>query len=127
MRQYLGMKGLAAAALVLSLAGPAMAQDVTIVLNEEPANLDPCEVASDFIGRVALGNIFEALTRRDAATGELKPALAISWEENDDSSWTFTLRDGVKFHDGTVMDAATVKHAMERTLDKTGSIISEPA
>jgi ABC-type transport system substrate-binding protein len=56
--------GLAAAVLALSVTAAAIAQeqDVTIVLNEEPANLDPCEVASDFIGRVALNNIFEALT-----------------------------------------------------------------
>ena len=111
---------LSAAAVAVLIAGSANAQDpdVTIVLNEEPANLDPCEAASDFIGRVALGNIFEALTRRDPASGELLPALATAWEENDDSSWTFTLRDGVTFHDGSAMDAAAVKHAMERTLDQ---------
>lgn len=95
------------------------ADTVTIVLNEEPANLDPCEVASDFIGRVALGNIYEALTVRDVQTGEVKPALASSWEEGDDNSWTFTLTDGVTFHDGAAMDAAAVKFAMERTLDDT--------
>lgn len=99
--------------------GVAYANSVTIVLNEEPANLDPCEAASDFIGRVALGNIFEALTARDASTGDLQPALATSWQEGDDNSWTFTLRSGVTFHDGTTMDAAAVKHAMDRTLDDT--------
>ena len=119
MRQVFRKGALAAAALTLLLAGTAFAQDVTIVLNEEPANLDPCEVASDFIGRVALGNIFEALTRRDVTTGEVLQALATSWEEGDDNSWTFTLREGVKFHDGSVLDAAAVKHAMDRTLDDT--------
>lgn len=118
-RGVLRKGGLVATALTLLLAGTAFAQDVTIVLNQEPSNLDPCEVASDHIGRVALGNIFEALTRRDATSGELLPALATSWEEGDDSSWTFTLREGVKFHDGSVMDAAAVKYAMDRTLDDT--------
>jgi peptide/nickel transport system substrate-binding protein len=105
--------------LTLSAATGAAAQeqDVSIVLNEEPANLDPCEVASDFIGRVALNNIFEALTRRDVETGEVLPALATSWEEGENNAWTFTLRDGVTFHDGTPMTAASVKHAMDRTLD----------
>lgn len=111
--------GAAAVALTMLMAGSVMAQDVTIVLNEEPSNLDPCEVASDFVGRVALGNIFEALTSRDPHTGELKAALATSWEEGDGNSWTFTLRDGVVFHDGTPMDAAAVKFAMDRTLDDT--------
>jgi peptide/nickel transport system substrate-binding protein len=119
MRRVFRKRVLLAAVLTLSLTGTAFAQDVTIVLNEEPANLDPCEVASDFIGRVGLGNIFEALTRRDTARGELLPALATSWEEGDGNSWTFTLREGVKFHDGSVMDAAAAKHAMDRTLDDT--------
>ena len=111
--------GLAAAILTLSVTGSATAQEqaVTIVVNEEPANLDPCEAASDFIGRVALGNIFEALTRRDVETGEVLPALATGWEEGENNAWTFTLRDGVTFHDGTPMTAASVKHAMDRTLD----------
>lgn len=118
-RRVIRKGGLMATALSLLLAGTVIAQDVTIVLNEEPANLDPCEVASDFIGRVALGNIFEGLTRRDVTTGELLPALATSWEEGDENSWMFTLREGVTFHDGSAMDAAAVKHAMERTLDDT--------
>ena len=50
-------------------------------------------------------------------TGELLPALSTSWEEGDGNSWTFTLREGVKFHDGSAMDADAVKHAMDRTLD----------
>ena len=49
------------------------------------------------------------------------PALATSWEEGDDSSWTFTLREGVKFHDGSVMDAAAVKknHRVNWPLDRS--------
>jgi peptide/nickel transport system substrate-binding protein len=119
MKNSIRIGGLAAAILALSVAGTATAQeqDVTIVLNEEPANLDPCEAASDFIGRVALNNIFEALTRRDVETGEVLPALATGWEEGENNAWTFTLREGVTFHDGTPMTAASVKHALDRTLD----------
>ena len=109
------------ATLLAALLGSGMAHadSVTVVLDEEPANLDPCEVANDFVGRVALGNIFEGLTARDPETGNVLPALATSWEEGADNSWTFTLREGVLFHDGTPMDAAAVKYAMERTLDDT--------
>lgn len=111
--------GLATTLLALSLASGAIAQDydVTIVLNEEPTSLDPCEIASDHIGRVAF-NIFEGLTRRDVATGEVLPALATEWTETDNNSWEFTIREGVKFHDGTPMTAASVKYAIERTLNK---------
>ncbi len=117
MKRSIRTGGLAAAILAMAGAAFAQEQDITIVVNEEPANLDPCEVASDFIGRIALGNIYEALTRRDVATGEVLPALATSWEEGDDNAWTFTLREGVTFHDGTAMTAVSVKYAMERTLD----------
>jgi peptide/nickel transport system substrate-binding protein len=112
--------GLAASLFMLSMAGTALAADydVTIVLNEEPSSLDPCEVASDHIGRVALGNIFEGLTSRDVATGEVLPALATGWKETDGNSWEFTIREGVKFHDGTDLTAASVKYAIDRTLNQ---------
>ncbi len=119
MIRKLRLAGLAAPLIALSMAGTAFAQDyeLTVVLNEEPSTLDPCQVASDFIGRVALGNIYEALTSRDVDTGEVLPALATGWEEGDNNSWTFTIREGVKFHDGTDMTPASVKSAIDRTLN----------
>lgn len=108
-----------ASIIALTMASTAYAQDydVTIVLNEEPSSLDPCQVASDHIGRVALGNIFEGLTSRDVATGEVLPALATGWTEGDNNSWEFTIREGVTFHDGTALTAAAVKSAIDRTLN----------
>lgn len=55
--------------------------------------------------------------------GGYKPALATSWQVSPDGKeWTFNLRSGVKFHDGTVFDAAAVKYNLERILDpKTSS------
>lgn len=91
--------------------------DVRIVLSEEPATLDPCQTSANVNGRVALGNIFEALTDRDQQTGEVVPALATAWEETGDTTWRFTLRDGVTFHDGTAMNAEAVKYSIERTLN----------
>lgn len=112
--------GLAGSLIALSMMGSAMAQDydVVIVLNEEPSTLDPCQMASDHNGRVGLGNIYEALTSRDVATGEVLPTLAVSWAEGDNNSWTFTLRDGVTFHDGSPLTAAAVKYAIDRTLNQ---------
>lgn len=108
-----------ASIIALTMASTAYAQDydVTIVLNEEPSSLDPCQVASDHIGRVALGNIFEGLTSRDVDTGEVLPALATGWTEGDNNSWEFTIREGVTFHDGTALTAAAVKSAIDRTLN----------
>ncbi len=51
-------------------------------------------------------------------TGELEPKLATEWAVSDDgTTWTFKLREGVKFHDGTEMDADAVKFSIERTRD----------
>ncbi|MCP4691941.1 MAG: ABC transporter substrate-binding protein [Desulfobacterales bacterium] len=47
----------------------------------------------------------------------LKPALATSWETSKDGlTWTFHLREGVKFHDGEPFNAAAVKYSIDRTM-----------
>jgi peptide/nickel transport system substrate-binding protein len=71
--------------------------------------VDPQQVGSnDTI--FSLRQVFDSLTDQDPATGELRPWLATSWESNADASaYTFTLRDGVTFSDGTPLDAAAVK------------------
>lgn len=120
MKNTMKLGGLAASLFALTMAGSAFGQeyDVTIVLNEEPSTLDPCQMASDHNGRVGLGNIFEALTHRDVQTGEVQAALATAWKEGDNNSWTFTLREGVTFHDGSPLTAAAVKYAIDRTLNQ---------
>lgn len=52
--------------------------------------------------------------------GQLVPALAVAWEANDDATvWTFTLRDGVTFHDGKPLTSADVAYTFQRILDPT--------
>ena len=61
-------------------------------------------------------NIYETLTRYDAVTNKVMPALASAWTSSaDGTTWTFTLRAGVTFHTGRAMDAAAAKAAIERT------------
>lgn len=109
------MSGIAA----LTFVAPAMAEgegEITIALSEQPGVLDPCMAARDNVGGVILQNISETLTEYNPATGELKPLLAVGWEQLDADTWRFQLREGVTFSDGSTFDAADVKYSMERTV-----------
>ncbi|MEM1075148.1 MAG: ABC transporter substrate-binding protein [Pseudomonadota bacterium] len=89
---------------------------VTVALQLEPPHLDPTSAAAGAIDSVLYSNVFEGLTRF-AADGGIVPGLAKSWEISDDGlTYTFTLRDGVTFHDGTTMDAEDVKFSLDRIL-----------
>lgn len=88
-----------------------------IVLPEEPPTLEPCDASLTATGRVMRANITEALTERDASTGRLEPALATRWARTSATSWTFTLREGVTFHDGSPFTAAAAAFSIERATD----------
>jgi ABC-type transport system substrate-binding protein len=70
--------------------------------------------------------VSEGLTRINPEGGEPKvlPVLAESWEQSaDGETWTFKLREGVNFHDGTPFNAEAVKFNIERMLDPdTGAL-----
>jgi len=105
-------------ALILAALGPVQAlaaQDtITVGMVLEPPNLDPTAGAAAAIDEVVYANIFEGLTRF-APDGAIIPALARSWEASEDATvYTFHLRDGVTFHDGTTMDAEDVKFSLDR-------------
>src|SRR5207247_6656705 len=68
--------------------------------------------------------LFEGLvTFQGGSTDKFGPALATDWQlAADNITWTFKLRDGVKFHDGTPFNAEAVKYTFDRLLDpKTGA------
>jgi peptide/nickel transport system substrate-binding protein len=88
-----------------------------IVLPEEPPTLEPCDASLTATGRVTRSNITEALTERVPDTGELEPALAANWEQTSDTTWTFTMRDGVTFHDGTAFDAEAAAFSIDRAVN----------
>jgi len=82
----------------------------------EPNTLDP-SLESEFDGMLITRNTYDALTFTDETTGKLLPWLATSWSANKDvTQWTFKLRSGVKFTDGSTMDAAAVALSMQRHL-----------
>ena len=64
--------------------------------------------------------IMENLADADE-NGVLRPRLATGWTASDDGlSWTFDLRDGVTFHDGTAFDAAAAASVLERAWRQPG-------
>lgn len=97
-------------------AGAALAQHthVNVAMQLEPPNLDPTAGAAQAIDSVVYSNIYEGLTRF-MSDGSVVPGLAESWDISEDGlTYTFHLRDGVTFHDGTTMDAEDVKFTLDR-------------
>ncbi|MDO6757584.1 ABC transporter substrate-binding protein [Phaeobacter inhibens] len=105
----------AASSALAILAGAAAARDtVTVALQLEPPHLDPTSAAAGAIDQVLYSNVFEGLTRF-MGDGSVVPGLAESWEISEDGlTYTFTLQDGVTFHDGSTMDAEDVKFSLDR-------------
>lgn len=90
--------------------------DITVALQLEPPHLDPTSAAAGAIDQVLYANVFEGLTRF-APDGAVVPGLAESWEISDDGLvYTFRLRSGVTFHDGSEMNADDVKFTFDRIL-----------
>ena len=111
-----GFVTVAAVALGMAIAGPAFAAKTSFTMGMvlEPPHLDPTAGAAAAIDEVVYGNVFEGLTRIDR-NGEVQPALAESWTIGEDGkTYTFTLRKGVTFQDGSAFDCADVKFSFER-------------
>jgi len=78
-----------------------------------PTYIDPA-VGSDRSSSTALVNLYDTLVYPDAK-GSVQPYVAKSWEVSADGlTWTFHLRPGIKFHDGTELTAEDVKFSMDR-------------
>ncbi|MDP2738175.1 MAG: ABC transporter substrate-binding protein [Pseudorhodobacter sp.] len=103
-----------AMALVAGLSAAQAQTGITVAMQLEPPNLDPTGGAAGAIDSVVYSNVFEGLMRF-ASDGAVIPGLAASWAISEDGkTYTFTLHDGVKFHDGTTMDAEDVKFSLDR-------------
>lgn len=98
------------------MAGTALAGNDAISLGMvlEPPNLDPTAGAAATIDEVVYANVFEGLTRF-GPDGSVNPGLASEWQVSDDGlTYVFKLREGVKFHDGTDMNADDVVFSLDR-------------
>jgi peptide/nickel transport system substrate-binding protein len=84
----------------------------------EPKSLDPQVVTALNDFRILM-NVYDGLARYQDGTLKVEPALAKSWEISDDGkTYTFHLREGVAFHDGTPFNAQAVKFTFDRMLNE---------
>jgi len=82
----------------------------------DPRGLDPAYVDDGESAKVIV-NVYEGLLKYKDGSTELEPCLAKSWDiSKDGKEYTFKLREGVKFHDGTPFNADAVKYNIERQL-----------
>ena len=121
MKKILSM--LVALVLVLSaLVVPAMAEveydpeaTLYLVSSADPITCDPA-LASDGQSGMVIDRVFASLVR-NTQDGGIEPELAESYEISEDGTvYTFKIREGVKFHDGTVCDANAIKWNYERQM-----------
>jgi len=104
------------AVLLAALGHAAQAQQITIALGSEPTTLDP-QVREDGSERAVNDNIYETLMAR-TREGALVPGLAAEAPKLvDPTTWQVKLRPGIKFHDGTPLDAAAVVYSVQRIID----------
>jgi peptide/nickel transport system substrate-binding protein len=114
---------LVAVATLALLAGPADAQKktLTIALNQDPDILDPT-LARTYVGRIVFAQMCEKLYEIDSQLN-IAPQLAAELPRFSDGGRTVTIkiRSGVKFNDGTPMDAEAVRFSIERHRAMKGS------
>lgn len=90
---------------------------LVVAMSVEPDTLENWKAYSTD-GHPILRNVQEALINRDPKTNELVGELATSWEQTDELTWRFTLREGVTFHDGEPLTAEIAAFGTNYTWSK---------
>ena len=107
---------LALCLLLVPMTAHAQKDSVVIGQTLEPPTLDPTAGPAQAIREVTYLNIYEGLLRVDRA-GKLQPLLAESWTVSPDNLvYTFKLRRGVRFHDGSDFNSSDVKFTFDRAM-----------
>lgn len=98
---------------------PSLPDDLLVIgQSAEPRSLDPHVATATTDFRIA-ANIYDGLVRFASGSLEIEPALAERWEISPDGlTYTFHLRRGVRFHDGTPFDAEAVRFNFGRLLEE---------
>ncbi len=119
--------GLLAAGLVAPLAGRGAAaqaaeRDIRFAFGSPILTLDP-GISGGSQAQTVRFHILESLVRLNAESGAIEPLLAESWDTAPDNvTWTFRLRQGVRFHDGSEMTSADVAASLRRVIDPANGL-----
>lgn len=118
---------LAAATFCAFLASlPVSATELLVAREFDADGLDPYRQGATRSMQV-MNLIYDTLLTLDA-DGSIKPGLASSWQVSDDGTRIeLTIRDGIKCHDGTALDAVAVKASVDRAIDPTTVNPNRPA
>ncbi|NOX44458.1 MAG: ABC transporter substrate-binding protein [Caldiserica bacterium] len=102
--------------LLLLCGLPAVGGELVVAVSTEPPTLDPTANPAAAIDLILHHNLYECLVQV-GPDGDFRPQLAESWEASADGrTWTFRLRRGVRFHDGTPFDAEAVRRSFLRAM-----------
>ncbi len=98
----------------------AIKDNMTIAMIEEPGALDPQASSMSSNSEVGI-HIYDTLIFKNQETGELQPCLAESWEQKDDLTYIFHLRDDVNWHNGDKFTADDVVYTIKRLTTEPGT------
>src|SRR6516162_246988 len=102
-----------------SMMGAACAVDLRIAMRDDPDALDPT-LATTYTGRIVFAGLCDKLFDIGPHLN-IVPQLSTGYVWSDSQTLLIHLRQGVKFHDGSTMDATAVKDSLERHLTMEGS------
>lgn len=95
---------------------PAAATALRATCTTTPETMDPARGSGENDDLIFV-NVYETLVKPSETDASAEPLLATEWTPSEDGkSWTFKLRDDVKFSDGTALTSADVQYSMERML-----------
>jgi peptide/nickel transport system substrate-binding protein len=115
--------GPAATAATGGTAARAPTGEAKIAVPVKVPTLDPHGAQSvEDVSHSVLQHVMETVVRRDPASGNLVPGLATEWKTPDPTTWSFTLRNNARFHDGGKVTSADVKASVERVIALKGAL-----
>src|SRR5215467_9531992 len=122
--------GVLALAMFAALAfpGSAIAQSapLRVGLPSIPVALDPATALDGVVPFIAR-QVFDTLVQYREGSSDIEPGLATAWTVSRDGlSWTFRLRDGVRFHDGTPLTSRQVAESLDRIVVPNHAMAPSP-